>query len=396
MLSAQDDDYIESQCRAWSQTAEVEYRFLPPFSFVYNVSANSVHGFLDLNSQAEMGAYYDGFEFLGPVNAGYTRLSVHDRCIAIEIISKPDRQLSFFSSLIAPPVATTCFVTYEHLINLDYEIRYLWQRRFTFGSCLLFFCRYFPIAQIYVCIVEYILTTDLLPSNCKSLLKANSGLVYLQFCLSNLVLYTRTYAVWAGNKRVLMTLMGTYIISAAGTAYTVYRYVHGISVLGLRLWSGCIFLVTDHTIFYALLGSVLMESFQIQQGGRTKVSLLTVMAQDGMAYFIFNTMCTIANMIVLQRASADYRDFLVTTQSCVQNVLCARLFFHMQTVYRNGPGTSTMSSTTFTDVNAKEFEMREQHRREPKALRVAGGRLFAEDATWTGLTTTHSDDSEIL
>ncbi|KLO16439.1 hypothetical protein SCHPADRAFT_887785 [Schizopora paradoxa] len=333
-------------------------------------------------------------------------------------------------------VATTCFVTYEYLINLDYEIRYLWLRRLTFGSALLFFCRYLPIAQIYVSIVEYVLTSDLRPTHCKSLLKANSALVYLQFCLSNMVLYTRAYAVWSGNKRVLWTLVVTYVLSAVGTAYTVYRYVDGISVLGLKLWSGCIYLVTDHSIFYALIGSALMDSrtssfllsspshslsislgrllalsfvlltpkslpitstldlnlrmdavalclllyksvqharvmknIGIRHGTRTKVSLLTVMAQDGMAYFIFNIICTVANIIVLQRASDDYRDFLVTTQSCLQNTLCARLFFHIQTAHKSGSGstgtiTRTLSAAGPAYNDVVEMKAR-SHRRGP-------------------------------
>ncbi|KLO16409.1 hypothetical protein SCHPADRAFT_212284 [Schizopora paradoxa] len=292
-------------------------------------------------------------------------------------------------------IATTCFVVYEHLINFDSEVRFLWMRRFTFGSCLLFACRYLPIAQICVATVEYVLTNDLSPSNCNSLLKANSSLVFLQYCLSIVVVYTRAYVVWACSKRVFASLLVACSLSGAGSAYAVYRFVRGIQYLGPHPWPGCIFLVTDQSIFYALIGGVFVDSFalclllyksvqhtrEMKNVGFHQVSLLTVMAQEGMTYFLLNIVCTLANTIVLQRASENYRDFLMTyvvplsyldnaasyllishlftsTQCCIQNVLCARLFFHTQNVHRRTLGISSISTTRMhTDIHFAEFDV---------------------------------------
>ncbi|KLO16419.1 hypothetical protein SCHPADRAFT_901507 [Schizopora paradoxa] len=43
------------------------------------------------------------------------------------------------------------------------------------------------------------------------------------------------------------------------TAYTVYRFIIGTSVIDVHPWAGCVMLAKDHTIFYALIGSVLMD-----------------------------------------------------------------------------------------------------------------------------------------
>ncbi|KLO05413.1 hypothetical protein SCHPADRAFT_727422 [Schizopora paradoxa] len=295
-------------------------------------------------------------------------------------------------------VATFCFVMYEYLLNFDYELRFLWMRRFTFGSCLLFLCRYLPIAQINLALVG-----DASTPHCISLNKGSSVLVYLQYTLSSIVLYARTYAVWAGNKRVLAILLGTYSLSVVGTAYTVYRFIRGISVLDIRPWTGCVIVVSDHTIFYALIASVLMDLLglclllhksvlhtkDMKKIGFQQASLLTVMAQDGMAYFVLNIICTVANTIVLERASADYRDFLVTTQCCIQNVLCARLFFHMQTARKMGTGLTT-ASKMHSDIHFEDYEMKPRDR-----ARTNYSGLRAEDATWTGLAISHSDDLEM-
>ncbi|KLO16406.1 hypothetical protein SCHPADRAFT_887757 [Schizopora paradoxa] len=89
-------------------------------------------------------------------------------------------------------------------------------------------------------------------------------------------------------------------------------------------------LASDHTVIYALIGSVMMDSLAlclllyksvlhtkvVKNTGLQKMGLLQVMAQDGMMYFLFNIekcensfdifprqVCTIATTIFLERAS---------------------------------------------------------------------------------------------
>ncbi|KLO15837.1 hypothetical protein SCHPADRAFT_926968 [Schizopora paradoxa] len=265
------------------------------------------------------------------------------------------------------------FRMYEYVINFDHEI--------------------------FLTIVVYVLTSDTSPSHCRAMLKGSASIVYAQYCISTLMLYARTYAVRADNKRVLVTLAGTYILSKVGIAYTIYRFVRGASVQDFHFGSGCIILVSDHSIFYSILG------VEIRDGNGPKPGLLTVMAQDGIVYFLFTIVCTIANMIVLQRASViipqyyapsssltlirvskdDNRDFLLPTQCCVQNVLCARLFFHIQTARKDSSTNTTIS----TDIPLTELGM------DVRLRRRGFDKCVEEDATWTGVTVSYADESEI-
>ncbi|KLO16420.1 hypothetical protein SCHPADRAFT_213221 [Schizopora paradoxa] len=90
-----------------------------------------------------------------------------------------------------------CFVIYEYLINFDYEVHFLWMRRFTYGSCLFFLCRYLPIAQISLTVFQYLLTRDISYHHCRSLGKACTILVYLQYCLSNGAFLNLTLKQWS-------------------------------------------------------------------------------------------------------------------------------------------------------------------------------------------------------
>ncbi|KLO16416.1 hypothetical protein SCHPADRAFT_995115 [Schizopora paradoxa] len=293
-------------------------------------------------------------------------------------------------------VATFCFIMYEYIINFDYEVRFLWLRRFTFSSCLLFLCRYLSVAQICVSIYEYVLTGDFTHAHCKSLVKLSASLVYLQYCLSNVVLYARTYAVWAGNKRVLVALVGSYVLSAIGTCYTVYRPTPVVGLHSPR--NRPEHLLRSHWLdnlfaLCLLLYKSVLHTREMKNIGFQQVSLLTVMAQDGMAYFLFNIVCAAANSIILERTTSDYRDFLVTTQCCVQNVLCARLFFHMQTARRHGMGLTTMSRMP-SDIHFAAADLELKVRRHRRGV-TENLNTVPEEATWTaGFTVSYLDDEE--
>jgi len=248
--------------------------------------------------------------------------------------------------------ATACFVAYEYLINLDYEVRFLWPRRFNFGFLLLFLCRYLQIGNACVAMYTYVLTSDIRTSNCSTLMKTNAALVYCQLCLSCIVLFTRAYAVWGSRKRMYWFLLCTCIVALAPTMYTLNLYLRGVSFPGLRIWNGCIYLIVDHNAnFYSMIGIVVMDSLALSlllyksvqharfmkslSGGSERASILSVMAQDGITYFVMNLACTIANMIGVKRFPAYLHGFLIGTQACMQNVLCARLYFHIQIVNEN-------------------------------------------------------------
>jgi len=143
--------------------------------------------------------------------------------------------------------------------------------------------------------------------------------------------------------------LGSIIGVAIPTAYAIYLYTHGVSYPGLIIWNGCIYLFHDHDgALAALIGHAFMDMFMLglllfksvqhtrfinSLSNRSgKVSILTVMAEDGIKYFIFIFICTLINMIGVERFPSDLHGFLLTTQACVENVLCARLYFHLQIV----------------------------------------------------------------
>jgi len=271
-------------------------------------------------------------------------------------------------------VASACFVAYEYLINLDYEVRFLWPRRFNFGFVLLFLCRYLQFASASVAMYTYVFTSDLRPSNCLTLMKISTGLVYCQLNISGIVLYTRAYAVWGSHRWMFWFLISAAILTIGPTVYTLVLFINYITFLPFRISNGCLYSVDDHdTNFYSMIGMVVTDSLTISlllyksvqhakfmkiSGGGQGASILSVIAQDGVIYFVLNITCTILNMIGVKHFPADLHGFLIGMQAHVQNVLCARLFFHLQIVNEDWKTVVTTRSSVQESKNSTPMEMK--------------------------------------
>ncbi|KLO07249.1 hypothetical protein SCHPADRAFT_894807 [Schizopora paradoxa] len=289
-------------------------------------------------------------------------------------------------------VANTCLVFYEYSIKFDDEVRYLWQRKPSFASTLLTFCRYLPIASTLEALYSYVLMSNTSGSRCLKGVIANSSLIYIQFSVSVLVLFTRAYAVWGATRRMLYILTAIYAVASAGTSYSLYLHIRGYLPLDLHIGNGCVFVIGNTHIWYALvihigcetLALILLLIKSVQHAsfmkmnnvrmpsagggsGRRSVNLLMVMAQDGIGYFLLNLAVTVTNVIVMMRVGTGLRDFLLTVHGALQNILCARLLFHLQIIndaafdgthhnyhYPHGPG---LSGIEFASGNGMDMEM---------------------------------------
>ncbi|KLO15285.1 hypothetical protein SCHPADRAFT_275005 [Schizopora paradoxa] len=241
-------------------------------------------------------------------------------------------------------VATACVVIYEYLITLDNEIRHMWSPRFTFARILFFVGRYLPLAALCHAIFVFVATTNMSP--CRLELITNATFSYVEYLWAVLVLFTRSYAIWANTRIVTGILAFTYVGSVSGASYAFSRYLSGISVPPYAsefISHGCAVTIGNNFVWVALIilifceilavGLLLAKSLRdYRQRGGSGSNLLTVMTKDGVGYFICNLAITIANLIVLRRLSPTMRGFLLITQGALQNILCNRLLLHIHVV----------------------------------------------------------------
>ncbi|KLO07295.1 hypothetical protein SCHPADRAFT_654664 [Schizopora paradoxa] len=262
-------------------------------------------------------------------------------------------------------VASICLMSYEYFIKLDNEIRYLWDRpnRFSLGGVLLFLCRYLPFAnviQVYI----YVFRTDLGTAVCLRASHASAWIVYFEFVTSILVLFTRAYAVWGGSKQVLVALALVFLAATGGAGYSLDIFNNAVHLPLKNTLPECLIQVSNNIsgalgilIFCETLGLALLLIRSVQHTRamshmqeENSRSILSVMARDGINYFVWTLAITTANLVVLQRVAPDLRVFLFIMQGTMQDILCSRLLFHVRSVNEFPNGTVTESTYTSTQI----------------------------------------------
>ncbi|KLO06328.1 hypothetical protein SCHPADRAFT_946178 [Schizopora paradoxa] len=197
--------------------------------------------------------------------------------------------------------ATVCLVVYEYLIKFDVEIRYLWRRRLTFGTALMAICWYLPFINIFQLIV-YTEFTNTDPSRCITGFRLAASFIYIEFVVSTLVLFTRAYAVWGGNKYILSLLTIIYAGIVGGSSYTIFLSISNAETPSLGIPIPCLYILGDNDLWITLvlllfseslaLGLLLIKSVQHARALRDfksplrSWSILAVMARDGIGYYV--------------------------------------------------------------------------------------------------------------
>ncbi|KLO06130.1 hypothetical protein SCHPADRAFT_699491 [Schizopora paradoxa] len=204
-------------------------------------------------------------------------------------------------------VAIVSLVAYEYLLMLDYEIRYLWGRRFSMGGILLGLCRYLPFASV---LQLYLLfsTTDSTP--CLNGYRAIACIIYSEFLISVFVLFARAYAVWGRSRRILFFLGFIYAGAFIGSSYSMVVFLIGLTEPKDDVITHCLLELGNDDMWIAVvilvcceslaLGLLLYKSVQHARAMRnfanesSTQNLLAVMARDGIGYFF----CTLGMLLV--------------------------------------------------------------------------------------------------
>ncbi|KLO04597.1 hypothetical protein SCHPADRAFT_749964 [Schizopora paradoxa] len=252
-------------------------------------------------------------------------------------------------------VATIGVISYEYLITFEHELRYLWRRRATFGGTLLFLCRYLPFTaaiQIYA----FVTTTNFDISHCLAVARAGSSLVYIQCLLTIVVLFTRSYAIWGGGRRIFVMLFIIWVGIAAGSSYAIFRFINGFFPIPLHTSRGCILIVGNNDVWIDLTISIFCETLSLGilltksvyymrelgdiWGSGSRQSILQVMTEDGIVYFCFAIVITTTNLFIVRNVTANLRAFLLVMQGSLQTIMCSRLLFHTFVVAETSVVTS--------------------------------------------------------
>ncbi|KLO05048.1 hypothetical protein SCHPADRAFT_738694 [Schizopora paradoxa] len=192
-------------------------------------------------------------------------------------------------------VAAASIASYEYFINIDNEIRFLWDRSFSFGRVLLFLCRYLPLVQAFEGVYLYTSVGEkkFNSSYCRGLIDTSTILIGVQFVVST----------WLAAMLFVSSLS-----------------IRTAQFLPYRIGDGCFFTVKTDAAKYSFIKIIFDDTLAL--------GLLLVKAiqqtKFGVLYFFLNLAINITNMCLFGLIP------LSTMEGVLQNILCARLLFHIQ------------------------------------------------------------------
>ncbi|KLO12898.1 hypothetical protein SCHPADRAFT_395486 [Schizopora paradoxa] len=265
-------------------------------------------------------------------------------------------------------VATFTVLVLEYFQTFEEEVRFVWKLKTSLANILFLMNRYVAPVNIAFAIYVFGISNDLSTKACYNEYIASATLCFFQMQAAYAVLCIRTCAAWGFARKIKIVLIFAFLASTATQGYFIARNIIDNSAVpsgefGTRhcliisngpisLWVGLVVLVSVDLLALSLL---LWKSLKTFKQSRVHLSLLTVMATDGIAYFICVFALSLANLIVLVTPVPIAREMFLLTQAAFQNVLAVRLLLHLRIVNADSDPVSRGNMSSFQIKHTTEI-----------------------------------------
>ncbi|EJD38830.1 hypothetical protein AURDEDRAFT_172150 [Auricularia subglabra TFB-10046 SS5] len=165
----------------------------------------------------------------------------------------------------------------------------------------------------------------------------------------------RTWAIWGGRRIVMLGLAFLLFVITTVNAWIIVEYTKKTRVTEMQGFVGCIITSSSHTIGLAWINISAFEfvivSMTVAKGVEhfrsSSSTLLASLYRDGILYYIFLFVVSLANMIFVLSAPAEYIVLLAELQRALHSILTCRIILNLRTM-RSAPriasaGTETVS-----------------------------------------------------
>ncbi|KAF9466691.1 hypothetical protein BDZ94DRAFT_129860 [Collybia nuda] len=223
-------------------------------------------------------------------------------------------------------------LAYDWLCTIDEEVAYVWSRPWSLGTFVFILNRYLPAVDTYMVMNLAWMASS--PQFCYRHHVIMMWFLASGMFLSELILILRTYAIWNGQRSILICL----ILVALVTLSTLLA----VLIVGMDALTygpakgpnhGCnIIRTNDITLIYYLtiLASetiiVILTVIKAIQNRGSRSSWVLQLSRDGLVFYVFMLGMTIANVVVtVTTSSPRYKNFLAFPQRVLHSILCTRV-----------------------------------------------------------------------
>jgi len=242
-------------------------------------------------------------------------------------------------------LSATTFILYEHLLQVDSEIRLFWKKRWTFGKCVFLWSRYyslcFSIGNTSV-FMQHPISNNL----CINFFHWQNTGATLQVVTTHVILYTRLYAMYRCLKRVLVFLASMFCLEVV--ALGVIVGMPPPSAVGTNNYSPGLFICADgdaphqHWIAYywtcALCVDIILLLMAMYKAWAyrkcpNKYNLMRVLAWDSIIYFVVIFVLYTTNQVIWLRNTITLNEVATGFSFSISAVMANRLMLSVRSRY---------------------------------------------------------------
>lgn len=237
-------------------------------------------------------------------------------------------------------IFSMCILYYDHLIQLDTEVQYMWRRRKSASSAMFLTLRYAaPMSNIPTVVFSFVPVSA---KGCSLLNLSHEILIICTQVLVSVIMIQRMYALYGRSKKILWGLSGTAI---AFTGVIIWLTQHQDSFplfvlpgchidlprnTSLRLaggW-GALFLF-DTIVALLTISNAYSTRRRLGAQAQTDMPIHTLIVRDGAMYFAAIAVSNLANILTFIFNGPWIPGSLTIFTSCISITMVCRLMLNI-------------------------------------------------------------------
>ncbi|KLO04731.1 hypothetical protein SCHPADRAFT_947481 [Schizopora paradoxa] len=268
-------------------------------------------------------------------------------------------------------VATLCLLVYDYILTADEEFQLVWPSRWGMPKTLFFLNRYLAFVDPAMLLVVLVFGGS--PEFCVRGFQILGGFSSFGFIIAQIILMMRAWAIWERGI-IITTILAIMIVACVGVDVMVLkRYLSGITFIPspARVLKGCLLSFSTRIVyvdfvlvmFSETVMLILLSLKAVKHFKHSRSTLMVTMYRDGIFYFCFIVVTSIANLVTILTAPIELHNFLIVTQRVLHSIFCTRVLLHIRGAYSNsGPYSESDARRAYNQsISLQNYSGRRDH-----------------------------------
>jgi len=277
-----------------------------------------------------------------------------------DALGSPSYDLQLASRIDVGMLAT---LTYDTLLNVDQEYRFVWKYRWSPVKCLYLWARYSPFIDI--ALAAHIRTQLFVnPTTCHTVTSFVRAFAVFGTIITELILTIRTYALYEKSLSLLIFLAAMWLAIGGVNIWGLVKWTESLVPVTMAPANSCDLdsptIIGAVSYFSLLFGETVVFLLTVWKGIRTfwlsrsvyrHSQLLTTFYRDGIMFYLAIFVILVADVSVETNTFGGLRVIADSSLRVMQSVLSCHLVLHSRAVAsQEAYGDDTVPLDTMNSV----------------------------------------------